>query len=112
MFDLINSKIVARRNRDMKFLVDVNLSKKKKFLEDHPNLENVKDKIDGRILDKKLIKHAKKHGFGIYTQDKECALYGLIAGIPVWYRDQKTKESHKLKVQQLKITKNEKKEKL
>ena len=30
----------------MKFLVDVNLSKDKKFLADHPNLENVKDKID------------------------------------------------------------------
>ncbi len=96
----------------MKFLVDVNLSKNKKFLKDHPNLENVKDKIDGRISDKKLIKYAKKHEFGIYTQDKECALYGLIAGIPVWYKDQKTKESHKMKAQELKFTQKEKKERL
>ena len=96
----------------MRFLVDVNLSKKNKFLEKYPNLENVKDKIDGRVSDKKLIKYAKKHDLGIYTQDKECALYGLIAGIPVWYKDQKTKDSYKMKAQQLKITKNEKKEKL
>ncbi len=96
----------------MKFLVDVNLSKKKKFLEGHPNLENVKDKIDGRVSDKKLIKYAKKNDYGIYTQDKECALYGLIADIPIWYKDQKTKKSHKMKVQKLKSTKKEKKEKL
>ena len=96
----------------MKFLVDVNLSKKKKFLEDHPNLENVRDKIDGKVSDKKLIKYAKKHGYGIYTQDKECALNALIAEVAVWYRNQKTKESVKLKSQKLKFTKKEKKERL
>lgn len=96
----------------MKFLVDVNLSKEKKFLEDHPNLENVKDKIDGKVSDKKLIKYAKKHNYGIYTQDKECALYALIAEVPVWYKDQKTKQSVKLKSQKLKFTKKEKKDKL
>ena len=97
----------------MKFLVDVNLSKKKKFLGEHKNLENVKDKIDGKVSDKKLIKFAKKHDeYGIYTQDKECALYGLIAGIPVWYRDQKTKKSYKMKAQQLRFTKNERKARL
>jgi len=96
----------------MKYLVDVNLSKKKKFLDDHKNLENVKDKIDGRVSDKKLIKYASKKGYGIYTQDKECALYGLIEGISVWYRDQKTKKSYKMKAQQLRFTKKEKKEKL
>ena len=94
----------------MKYLVDVNLSKKKKFLKEHPNLENVKDRIDGRVSDKKLIKFAKKHGYGIYTQDKECALYGLIEGISVWYKDQKTKKSHKMKAQQLKFTDKEKTE--
>ena len=77
----------------LKFLVDVNLSKSKKFLRDHPNLLNVVDEIDGKITDKNLIKYAKKNDLGIYTQDKECALYGLIAGIPIWYKDQKTKES-------------------
>ena len=96
----------------MKFLVDVNLSKEKKFLEDHQNLENVKDKIDGKVSDKKLIKYAKKHNYGIYTQDKECALYALIAEVPVWYKDQKTKQSVKLKSQKLKFTKKEKKDKL
>ena len=96
----------------MKFLVDVNLSKEKKFLEDHLNLENVKDKIDGKVSDKKLIKYAKKHNYGIYTQDKECALYALIAEVPVWYKDQKTKQSVKLKSQKLKFTKKEKKDKL
>lgn len=96
----------------MRFLVDVNLSKKKKFLDDHKNLENVRDKIDGRVSDKKLIKYAKNHDYGIYTQDKECALYGLIAGIPVWYRDQKTNQSVKLKAQQLRFTKKEKEERL
>ena len=96
----------------MKFLVDVNLSKKKKFLNDHPNLEDVKDKIDGKVSDKKLIKYAKKHTYGIYTQDKECALYALIAGVTVWYKDQKTQESSKIKVQKLKFTKKEKEDKL
>ena len=96
----------------MKFLVDVNLSKKKKLLEDHPNLENVKDKIDGKVSDKKLIKYAKKHTYGIYTQDKECALYALIAGVTVWYKDQKTQESSKIKAQKLKFTKREKEGKL
>lgn len=96
----------------MKFLVDVNLSKKKKFLKDHPNLENVRDKINGRVSDKKLIKYAHKYEYGIYTQDKECALYALIAEVPVWYRDQKTKNSYKMKTQHLKFTKKEKKERL
>lgn len=96
----------------MRFLVDVNLSKSKKFLDQHPNLLNVKDEINGQVSDKKLIKYAKEHDYGIYTQDKECALYALIAGISVWYRDQKTNESVKLKAQQLKFTDNEKKERL
>ena len=96
----------------MKFLVDVNLSKKKKFLNDHPNLENVKDKIDGKVSDKKLIKYAKKHDCGIYTQDIECALNALIADVVVWYRNQRTKESCKMKSQKLKFTKKEKKENL
>lgn len=96
----------------MKFLVDVNLSKDKKFLADHTNLENVKDKIDEKVSDKKLIQWAKTYGYGIYTQDKECALYALIEGVTVWYRDQKTKQSHKMKAQHVKFTKKEKEERL
>ena len=96
----------------MKFIVDVNLSKKKKFLEDHPNLVNAKDLINEKVSDKTLIKHAGKLGFGIYTQDKECALNALIAGVSVWYRDQKTKQSVKLRAQKMKFTEKEKNEKL
>ena len=96
----------------MKFLVDVNLTKSKKFLEDHPNLINVKDVINEKVTDKNLIKHAKKRGYGIYTQDKECALYALIEDVTVWYRDQKTRQSHKMKAQTLKFTKKEKDERL
>ena len=96
----------------MKFLVDVNLSKPEKFFEEHPNFENVKDKINEKVSDKKLIKYAKKHRYGIYTQDKECALNALVADVVVWYRDQKTKESQKLKAQKLGFTKKEKKERL
>lgn len=96
----------------MKFLVDVNLSKSEKFLKDHPNLKNVVKEIDGKVTDKTLIKYALKNNYGIYTQDKECALYGLIAGVPIWYRDQETKESFKLKGQTIAKTKKEKEEKL
>jgi len=96
----------------MKYLADVNLSKNKKFLKDHPNLENVKNKINERVTDKTLIKFAKRNDYGIYTQDKECALYALVASVPVWYRDQKTKKSYKLKAQHLKFTEQEKKERL
>lgn len=96
----------------MKFLVDVNLSKNKKFLNEHPNLENVKKKINEKVTDKTLIKYAKRNSYGIYTQDKECALYALIVDVPVWYRDQKTKKSYKMKAQKLKFTKKEKKERL
>ena len=96
----------------MRFLVDENLSKNKKFLDDHKNLENVTDKIDGGASDEKIIKYAKEHDYGIYTQDKECALYGLIEGIPVWYRDQETGQSVKLKAQKLRFTPKEKAEKL
>jgi len=92
----------------MKFYVDVNLSKSKKFLKEHPNLFNVKDEINGKVTDKRLIKIAKKEGFGIYTQDKRCALDALTKGVVVWYKDQKTKERYKMKIQRLKFLKSEK----
>jgi len=65
----------------MKFLIDVNLSKSKKFLKDHPNLINVKDEINGKVSDKRLIKIAKKRGYGLYTQDKRCALDALVVSL-------------------------------
>lgn len=54
----------------MKFLVDVNLSKSKKFLDEHPNLENVIDKIDGKVSDKVLIKYAKNMIMGFILKIK------------------------------------------
>ena len=93
----------------MKFLIDVNLSKSKKFLKEHPNLINVKDEIDGKVSDKKIIKYAKKHGYGLYTQDKRCALDALIAGVVVCFKDQKSGKRQKLKIQQMKFSKTEKK---
>ena len=90
--------------------MDENLSKDKKFLDDHKNLENVTDKIGGGASDEKIIEYAKGHGCGIYTQDKKCALHGLIAGVPVWYRDQETKQSYKMQAQKLRFTKKEKEE--
>ena len=96
----------------MRFLVDENLSKNKKFLDEHENLENVTDKIGVGASDEKIIEHAKKHGRGICTQDKGCALLGLIAGVTVWYRDQETKESIKLKARRMQFTKEEEEEDL
>jgi len=93
----------------MKFLIDVNLSKSKKFLKDHPNLINVKDEIDGKVSDKRLIQIAKKRGYGLYTQDKRCALDALIAGVVVCYKDQNTKQRRKLRGIQMKFSNSEKK---
>ena len=91
----------------MKFYLDVMLSKDKKFIKKHPNLINVKDELSEKVNDKTIIKHAKKHGYGIYTQDKEFALEALIAGVVVCYRDQKTGRKHKLKAQEMKFSKTE-----
>ena len=88
----------------MKFLVDENLSKSKKFLEEHKNFENVKDIIGKGVSDEKIIKYAKEHDYVIHTKDKRCALHGLIEGIPVWHIDQKTGKSVKLKAQELSCT--------
>ncbi len=91
----------------MRFLVDENLSKDKKFLDDHKNLENVTDKIGVGASDKDIIEYAENNDCGICTQDKGCTLLGLVAGVTVWYRDQETKESVKLKARKLRLTKEE-----
>ncbi len=91
----------------MKFLVDENLSKNKKFLDEHENLENVTDKIGVGASDKEIVEYAQNNDCGICTQDKGCALLGLIAGVTVWYRDQETKGSVKLKAQEMQFTKEE-----
>ncbi len=91
----------------MIFLVDENLSKSKKFLADHKNLENVTDEIGAGASDKEIVEHAKNNDRGICTQDKGCALLGLINGVTVWYRDQETKKGVKLKAQEMPFTKEE-----
>ena len=92
----------------MKYLVDVNRSRSKKFLREHHNFLNSKDEIGEKASDKKIIEFAKKHGHGIYTQDKRFALDALIDGLKVWYRNQKSGEQYKLVAQHLKFGKDEK----
>ena len=94
----------------MKYLVDVNRSRSKKFLKNNSNFINSKDVLAEDAGDEEVRDYAKKHGHGIYTQDKRLALEALIADLVVWYRDQDTEEKHKLKIQHLKFTKNEEKE--
>jgi predicted nuclease of predicted toxin-antitoxin system len=91
----------------MKYLVDVNRSRSKKFLKNHPNFLNSKDEVGQNADDLEVLKYAKKNGFGIYTQDKRFALDALIDGVVVWYRNQGTGEKFKLKARRLKFTKKE-----
>jgi len=94
----------------MKYLVDVNRSRSKKFLKNNRNFINSKDVLDEEAGDEEVRDHAKKKGHGIYTQDKRLALDALIAGLVVWFRNQDTGEKYKLKIQHLKFTKNEENE--
>jgi len=94
----------------MKYLVDVNRSRSIKFLKNNPNFINSKDVLPEDASDEEVRDYAKKHGHGIYTQDKRLALDALIVDLVVWFRVQGTEEKHKLKIQHLKFTKNEEKE--
>ncbi len=94
----------------MQYLVDVNRSRSKKFLSNNPNFINSKDVIDEKASDSEVLQYAKKHGLGIYTQDKKFALDALIADLVVWYREQDSSNKHKLRIQHLKFTKKEKSE--
>ena len=94
----------------MKFLVDENFSRNKKFLEKHKNFENIIDKIGKEVPNKEIIKYAKEHDYGVYTQSIRCAMQGLIEGIIVWYRNQETKRSFKLEAHNLPFTEEELKE--
>jgi len=69
----------------MQFVVDVNISKNKKLLEDHTYLEDSEKLIDGEVSNKKIIDYARKHNYGFYTQDKEAAVDAVKIGIPVLY---------------------------
>ena len=83
----------------MKYLVDVNCSKPDKFLKEHPEYTNVKYKIGERVEDQEIMKYAKNEEYILYTQDKRFALDALIAGLRVWYRDQKNGNEYKLVAQ-------------
>lgn len=82
----------------MRFLVDENLSKKKKFINEHPEFSNVSDIIRKGAKDEEVIEKAE--GFIIITKDKKLALNALIAGIQVWYYDERGIE-HKLLAKKL-----------
>jgi len=69
----------------MQFVVDVNISKNKKFLEDRAYLEDPEKLIDGEVSNKKIIDFARNHVYGFYTLDKEAAVDAVKIGIPVLY---------------------------
>lgn len=94
----------------MQYLVDVNRSRSKKFLLNNTNFINSKDVVGEKASDSEVLQYAKKHGLGIYTQDKRFALDALIEDLVVWYRDQDSGNKHKIKIQHLKFTKKEKSE--
>ena len=85
----------------MKYLVDENISKSDKFLEDHPEYVNVKYKIGQGVEDQEIMQFTEKEDCILYTQDKRFALDALIAGIKVWYRDQRNKNEYKLIAQKI-----------
>ncbi len=84
----------------MHYLVDVNCSKSDKFLEEHPNYQNVKYAVGEKVEDQEIMKFARQRDYVLYTQDKEFALYALIAGLKVWYRDQQDGKEYKLSANQ------------
>ncbi len=80
----------------MKILLDENMSASNKFLEEHPNHENVKFRLGEGKTDDEIILHANKNEDIIATKDIEFALDALIAGFKVWYHDQEKDEDHYL----------------
>lgn len=84
----------------MKYLVDVNCSKTDKFLQEHHDYQNVKYAVGEKVEDQEIMEYAKKGDFVLYTQDKEFALYALIAGLKVWYHDQESGKEYKLTAKQ------------
>jgi len=74
----------------MKYLVDVNYSRSDKFLQEHPEYDNVKYKKDEKVEDQEIMQYAQKEDYVLYTQDKKFALVALIAGLKVLYREQDT----------------------
>ena len=80
----------------MKILFDVNISASNKFLEEHPNHENVKYRLGEKTKDDEILQKAHKDEDVIATKDIEFALDALIAGFKVWYHDEEKEEDHYL----------------
>lgn len=85
----------------MHYLVDVNCSKSDKFLEEHPDYQNVKYVVGEKVEDQEIMKFAQQRDYVLYTQDKGFALYALIAGLKVRYRDQQDGKEYKLAANQI-----------
>lgn len=71
----------------LKYLVDENLSKSDKFLEQHPDFANVKYVLYMGAKDPMIIQKALEDDLIIVTKDNALALKALIAGAKVWYFD-------------------------
>lgn len=88
----------------MQYLVDENISKSDKFLQDHPNYRNVKYQIGQAVEDQVIMQYAKDDDYVLYTQDKRFALDALIAGLKVWYHEQDTSKEYKRIAQKIELT--------
>lgn len=88
----------------MRYLIDVNISKSDKFLEEHPNYKNVKYAVGEKVEDQEIMKYAKEKDYVLYTQDKRFALDALIAGLKVWYHVQDSEEEYKLVANQVEFS--------
>ena len=81
----------------MKYLVDENISKSNKFLQEHPNYKNVKYELGQAVKDQEIMKYAKdKEDYVLITQDKNFALDALIAGLKVLYKEQNTDNEYRI----------------
>jgi predicted nuclease of predicted toxin-antitoxin system len=84
---------------EVHYLVDENLSKSKRFVNEHPEFINVKDLINPGAEDDLIVERAVAGKFIIITKDIKLALYALIEGVRVWYFDVEHNEDHKLGAQ-------------
>jgi predicted nuclease of predicted toxin-antitoxin system len=84
----------------MKYLVDENISKPDKFIEEHPEFANVKKVIRTGADDSEILQKARSEDRVIITKDIRLALRALIYGIGIIYFDEENRE-HKLRANPL-----------
>jgi hypothetical protein len=70
----------------MRFLVDENISRSKKFIKQHPEFTNTSDEIKPGAIDDEVEKASEK-GYVLVTRDKRLVIKALIARVRVWYFD-------------------------